>query len=386
MAEFSTGAELELEISQRSLREARDTIESELGDLEVDISAVLDTRGASSGGNGDDGGGSGLQLELMRRQLNHQKRSADLDEETGNYLEELLDIADEISSQLEAGGGGASRMQPRDPSSGRFMGIEGVEQRVVNTNDTLDSLIQIENERWELDKYRNDYLEQLAEGGGMLQQGGQQGQGGGGSMLPTLGLTSILSGISATAVGGAAAGGSILAGAFGANEMFGRRGTGEVLGRSFMQSGGNPVSFATQTGSEIGRSIGLGEEAQQLIEGFGDDFDWPDLPPLSEQDWPEIPDLTQNFDWPDPPEFNLNPFDSGQPEGTPRSTSGLQRRGPNDANQPVEPTINLGGITVDVTTTIDNAVDDAVDEVEDTVDREIGNLEDRIADAIGGFF
>jgi len=136
--DFSTGATLELEVSQRSLSAARDTIESELGDLEVDVNAVVS--------------------------------------------------------------GNRSSMQPRDPGSGQFMAIEGVEQRVVNTNDTLDSVVQIETERWELDKIRNDYLEQLVEssgGGGSdifkPRSGGGGGLGGflGGAMGTIIGIGAI---------------------------------------------------------------------------------------------------------------------------------------------------------------------------------------------------
>lgn len=196
MADFATGATLELEVSRSSLSQARDTIESELGDLEVGVDAVV----------------------------------------SGN-------------------GGG---MQPRDPSSGRFMSIEGVEQRVVNTNDTLDGLIQIETERWELDKVRNNHLEQLAEGGGV------GGGGGGGAGL----LGGARAAVGGSGLAAALGGGGLLAGIFGANEAIGDTSSTDLVARSLVQGGG-PTGFISELSTRLGSS---------LVEGAASNFEWPEIP------------------------------------------------------------------------------------------------------------
>lgn len=337
--DFSTGAELTLSVNQSSLSAARDTIESELGDLEVDVNAIVS--------------------------------------------------------------GNRSGMQPRDPGSGQFMAIEGVEQRVVNTNDVLDGVAQIETERWELDKRRNDYLEELAETS-MLPGGGQQAGGGGGGTT-ILGGTGLLGGVSLTGAATGLGGLGAIAGAFGANEAVGARSGGEATARGVVQAGLNPSQIGTEIGTQLGQSIGLGlgEDAKQTIEGFGENLEVPEIPALEEQSWPSIPDLAQEqnwpqlpdlgqaFEWPDPPD--LNPFDDNEQGGGRQTVRGRFERQMlgTDTQRPdgtMEQNIDLGGITVDVTTEIGNAVDDAVDEVEDTVQREIEDLERRVSDAVGGFF
>jgi hypothetical protein len=325
MADFSTGAELTVSVNQRSLSEARDTIQSELGDLEVGVDAVV------SGNGGGPGGG----------------------------------------------------------------------------RSEVEDLVQIETERWELDKRRNDYLEELVEGGGVVAAGAQQaaggGGGGGGGILQALGLRSVLGGGAAGAgvtAGGLAAGGLATAGAgLVAGGALGIRQPGmEREEREMVNQQGLEQAQQVREQARSGEGLGDPETRRTMEERnplnelpeFPDlsEQSWPDLPDLAnESDWPSLPNLSQEFEWPDPPD--LNPFDGDQQtqrEAMTRSRRGPTQRGPNESLQSVEPTINLGGLTVDVTTEIDNAVDDAVDEVEDTVDDAVGDLERRVADAIGGFF
>lgn len=83
MADFSTSAELELEVSNRSLRDARSTVEQELGEIEVGVSASGDgrTRGQLAG-----------ILDANRQQY-----------ELAVKRNELLE---EMQEDIEAGGGG----------------------------------------------------------------------------------------------------------------------------------------------------------------------------------------------------------------------------------------------------------------------------------------
>ena len=89
MADFSTGAELELTVSQRSLRSVRDTIESELGDLEVGVDAIV------SGGGG--AGSSGM-TSPRRRAAWEQQRTED--------LRDILNVLEDIEERGGMGGGG----------------------------------------------------------------------------------------------------------------------------------------------------------------------------------------------------------------------------------------------------------------------------------------
>lgn len=82
MADFSTTAELELEVPNSTLRDARSKIEQELGNIEVGVSA--------EGGAG--GGQLGDILDTNRRQL--------------ELMEEQTELLDEIEENITGGSGG----------------------------------------------------------------------------------------------------------------------------------------------------------------------------------------------------------------------------------------------------------------------------------------
>lgn len=86
MAEFNTSAELAVEVDQTSLRQARDEIESELGDVNVSV---------SGGRARTDGGGGRRQLSMLRS----------VDEQTGE-LEAQTDLLEDILDELGDGGAG----------------------------------------------------------------------------------------------------------------------------------------------------------------------------------------------------------------------------------------------------------------------------------------
>lgn len=336
MAEFSTGAELEISVSQSSLAEARDTIQSELGDMEVDVNAVV----------------------------------------SGN------------------------QRQPRDPSSGQFMAIEGMEQRQVDTTQTLENLIQIENERWELDKYRNDYLEQLADSGMMGGGGGDDGGGIGSLFAGRAGAAGASAAAGAVSAGGLAAGGLVTAGV----GLVGGIGHGLSDRQHADQQTSRGVGLENTGGSESLRERSMYDPEEREDTRTAEERnpfnelpelpslseqEWPELPSLRDQAWPQLPDFDQVIEWPDPPD--LNPFNDEQGNGGrqtvrgrfERQMLGTDTQRPGGGGQPVEPQIDLGGITVDITTTIEDAVDDAVDNVQSIVDREMNDLERRIENAIG---
>lgn len=93
MADFSTGVELEVEVSSRSLRSAKDTIESELGDLEVGVDAVV---------SGAGGGGGGGMTNPRRRARWEQQRTEDLGD--------ILDVLEDIDERVGGGDGGGSNL------------------------------------------------------------------------------------------------------------------------------------------------------------------------------------------------------------------------------------------------------------------------------------
>ncbi|QLK25408.1 hypothetical protein HYG81_15140 [Natrinema zhouii] len=101
MAEFSTSATIDVQVSPGSLREARGTIEDELGGAQVDVS--------SSTGGGSGGRMAGRE-RAMGRQLqtetnNHLTENLDLNRERNELLRRLVDI-NEKDAQTSRGGGG----------------------------------------------------------------------------------------------------------------------------------------------------------------------------------------------------------------------------------------------------------------------------------------
>lgn len=126
MADFDTTAELQVTVNRQSLRAARDTIESDLGDVTVDVNA---------GG----GGGASAQLQqsarqrskeaaLSRRLLDEQLSALNdqgdavgeglrLDEIRNDLLRELLE-ATEVGGSTADSGGGSLRFRSNDGGGG----------------------------------------------------------------------------------------------------------------------------------------------------------------------------------------------------------------------------------------------------------------------------
>jgi hypothetical protein len=151
MSEFETSGSVAIEVDQQSLRQARDEVESSIGDVTVGVSGgqartdggstrarrrarvmrraaetqvdelatQTDTLGnieklladgleESGGGGGGDGGNTisnTAMLEVQRRTLAAQRDSADFDKERNKLLVEMVDLLDE---GVDGGGGGGS--------------------------------------------------------------------------------------------------------------------------------------------------------------------------------------------------------------------------------------------------------------------------------------
>lgn len=194
MTEFSAQANLDVQVDDASLAQAKREIEQELGGASVTVEGSAD--GSQSGGD-DSGSGvaSGVQLEIMRRTLSAQQRSADLDEETGKKLDELIDVVGGSGAGFSPGGGGAAGAVP----SGSASAMQG----------QMGGVLDAQRDLVDLGERRNDYLDDILD---QLQQGGVGGGGGGGgdllgTGLQFLGIRSILGG----GVGGGILGGLLSA-------------------------------------------------------------------------------------------------------------------------------------------------------------------------------
>lgn len=101
MSEFSAVANLEATVTQDSLRSARRTIERELGDVEVGVTANRPT--GRTGGAVGARGPEPASLDVSRRQLGQQETLVDLAADRNDLLEEIAERS------LGGGGGGGFR-------------------------------------------------------------------------------------------------------------------------------------------------------------------------------------------------------------------------------------------------------------------------------------
>lgn len=109
MTEFSTAAALEVQVSDSSLRSARSSIEDELGDIEVDVTATVSDQLDAGGGAMPDGGGmmASDALETANERLSEVRddfeANLDLNETRNDLLREILD-AQQMTAQQDGGG------------------------------------------------------------------------------------------------------------------------------------------------------------------------------------------------------------------------------------------------------------------------------------------
>lgn len=100
MSEFGVEAVMEIRPSSRSLREAKATIEDEIGDLEVDITATVDDAG---GGGGRASRDRAMSRRLQDKQLDHLRSVVDAGEENLELDQDRNTILREMLETMEAG-------------------------------------------------------------------------------------------------------------------------------------------------------------------------------------------------------------------------------------------------------------------------------------------
>lgn len=105
MTDFSTSALLELQVSQSSLKSARQTIESELGGAEVDVAATAASGGGASGSGGLAAAGLDTANTHLSAARDHLSENITLNEERNTLLREILD-AQEMAAQSSGSNGG----------------------------------------------------------------------------------------------------------------------------------------------------------------------------------------------------------------------------------------------------------------------------------------
>lgn len=108
MSDFSTSFELEAQVSQRSLRSARSTIEDELNDVTVDVDASASNQ-MSSGGTRMAGKERAMSRSLLSDQAqqlstlaDHIQENLGLNEERNDILRDILD-AQELTAREDGG-------------------------------------------------------------------------------------------------------------------------------------------------------------------------------------------------------------------------------------------------------------------------------------------
>lgn len=139
MSEFNTTANVSIEIESGELRDARRQIEDALSDVSLGLDASPD-------GSGGSGGGGPTNI---------------------SELQTIADSLDNIESNI-----GDISQQPRDPESGQFLAVEGVEQRVIE-NTRVSEQLQT------LDRTRNELLEEVVAILDDIEDQGGPGTGGG---------------------------------------------------------------------------------------------------------------------------------------------------------------------------------------------------------------
>ncbi|WP_137288829.1 hypothetical protein [Natronorubrum halophilum] len=102
MSEFSSSATIDVSVSSSSLRSARDTIESELGDVQVNASS------ATGGGSGSRIAGRerGMARQLQTETNNHLGENLSLNEERNDLLRQLVDVTEKDAQTTRGRGGG----------------------------------------------------------------------------------------------------------------------------------------------------------------------------------------------------------------------------------------------------------------------------------------
>lgn len=332
--DFTSAAELEVTVSDSSLREARRTIEQELGDVEVDVAAT-----ASGGGR-----------------------------------------------------------QPRDPQTGQFREIRGVEQRLVEIlNFTEEQTILLDEINESLDDSSLGTLRGGAGGGGSF--GGSFAGGAAGGRAGSL-ISRLLGGGAGAAVGAAGAGAGLSIGALGSAGFFLNRAAQEGELSSNVPPGQRAQSKAQRQATEGGfsaatdpgtllQALGIPEDIQSQVTQEIDDLvgeplqlESPDVPTLGVDDLVsdpvtfEPPSVPDNIEADDILSFL---FGGGAGRGT-RGGSQVAGGAPGAARGG-----GGGGFEVNIDQTVETQIDrvqEEVENVQDVVDQAVDEAEDIIEQRI----
>gem|GEM_PF-2433127 len=180
MTEFSTEAVFEATVSSSSLKSARQTVEDELGNMEVQVAAQVEKGGDSGGGNPARDRAMGRRnqsrqidaLTDIQASVSEQPTSeAILDEwETEHQLGEtrnelLRDLAD---AQVEKGGDSGGGNPARDRAMGRRNQSRQIDaltdiQASVSEQPTGEAILDEWETEHQLDETRNELLRDLAD-------------------------------------------------------------------------------------------------------------------------------------------------------------------------------------------------------------------------------
>jgi hypothetical protein len=117
---FESSVEFEARLDQQSLREARRTVENELGDVEVSVGSGSMVGARADGGRGTPGGGRSRRVTRNLLQQGSQLDSViSLGDRRNFLLEEILEA---IQDDGVGGGGGGGLRLPRLPGLGGLIG------------------------------------------------------------------------------------------------------------------------------------------------------------------------------------------------------------------------------------------------------------------------
>lgn len=378
MADFSTSAELELVVSSRELRSARQTIEDGLGDISVGVDAS--SSGPASRNTGQTSRDSKRMMKWARSRT----------EDISDILTILQNIDEDISQSGDGGDG--SRLPKRIKSlslgGGALLGGLAIgagmlvsKAATILPSDVIGSAANVTADILTTGKAVITAPDVIASGAAVTAGNVIQSK-------AAIGASDVISGGVSLAVGDVL-GGPVTITASDVIAASVALATGDVVSSAAAIAAGDLVSSKAviSAGDVIAESVsisvedilgagaiggglyaahrfvsGAGSAASGAARGVGAPINIPGL---------FLDELKR---------FGNQTFGGNAGPGTTLATA--TPMGAAGMNGQID--VNMGGITVDVTTTIDSAVDDAVSDIEQTVEREVQDLERRVSNALSG--
>jgi len=125
MAEFETKGTLEIQVDQRSLRDARQQVEDEIGSVEVAVQAQTGGPGGSTGAARRASRDRAMSRQLLSDQgdsllalTEYGDENLVLNETRNDLLRQIIDELEDLAFQAGQGGGGGSLPRPRTRRGG----------------------------------------------------------------------------------------------------------------------------------------------------------------------------------------------------------------------------------------------------------------------------